>query len=537
MGRAKKQQQVGKCDGVAAETGKSDETKTTSWMYLWGFLVAVLSVLIAIIWSITFFSSTPANKSSGDNLNMERSYVPFSSRSKPAVYRTGKVKLKTLPSPYAHFAKNCAKAGVPVVLKNSVVMTWQASTNWIPSYLQSRLGSISGIYENENRWFGPYFDSTKPLVEHATRRNPYKTGITMDAGDFFDLLHSPKEGKYHYFTGSIDDLGEWAYLEIQPLDELLLLNQRLSSVNVWIGPPYVIAHCHYDGYHNFYAQLYGRKRFTLFSPTNWPGLYPFPFLHPSHAQAQVNASNQEDVENFRSIREVEAVEVILEPGELLYIPPLWFHEVESQSISISVNVWTDSHQTDLMVKMFSMPLPFESNDESSHGHEHLEWRGPHERRIGVAVFIHKILNKICEHHTCVDANTDRFFKPSSVQKMKKLYNQSTYFVFQLWRTRYRNLMRKGELPDRLPNNSDILCESGKSEDVKFTLKAEADVMRDVHYGSYIELVGQLVKGLPKETWPLWIGNFVEYVAASVVSDAKYVGIFLEHLNSCTKFLS
>ena len=535
-GRVKKKLRTKGTD-VSVGVVNNRDTYSTKWLHVLGFFVAVVSVLITTICGIALFSSTQRNESGGDIMGGS-SRMPPSNRSKTVVYKTGKVKVKTLSSPRVHFAKNCAKGGIPVVLKNNVVKTWQASTSWTPAYLQSKLSSLSGIYENENPWFGPYFDPTKPLVAHATRCNPYKTGITMDVDEFFNLLHRPKKGRYHYFTGSIEALGEWAYSEIQPLDELLLLNSRHSSVNVWIGQPYVIAHCHYDGYHNFYAQLYGKKKFTLFSPTNWPGLYPYPFLHPSHAQCQVNASYPRDVEHFPLIQEVEAEEVILGPGDLLYIPPLWFHEVESQSMSISVNVWTDSHQTELMMKVFSMPLPFESKEmPHRHRHKHLEWRSPHERQICGAIFIHRILNKISEYRTLVDVNDNRFFEPNDMQNTAEMYNQSTYFVLQLWRTRYRDLMRKGELPDRFPEEANILCESRKSKDAEFTLNADADMMKDVHFGSYVEMVGHLVKVIPEETLPVWIGNFVEYVAASVVSDVKYVGLFLKHLNSCTEYLN
>lgn len=43
-------------------------------------------------------------------------------------------------------------------------------------------------------------------------------------------------------------------------------------------------------YHNFFAQLQGRKAFKLFPPSAWRQLHVYPFLHPSHAQCQVCAN-------------------------------------------------------------------------------------------------------------------------------------------------------------------------------------------------------------------------------------------------------
>ena len=230
------------------------------------------------------------------------------------------------------FATTLAKMGRPVVVKDTIVSEWKALKHWSPSYLASRVGKFSGVYVNNNRWFGPYYDGRKPLTKYCPRSNPYLTDLVVPAEDFFQLLFKPNHGEYMYYTGDVDSVGLWAFDQIQPIEELLRLNPKSSSVNVWIGQPRVIAHCHYDGYHNFYVQLYGHKRFKLYHPSNWPGLYPYPFLHPSHAQAQVNLSHQGSRKRFSSVNRVEWFETVLGPGDLLYIPPLWFHEVESLDV-------------------------------------------------------------------------------------------------------------------------------------------------------------------------------------------------------------
>lgn len=522
MGRAKRTKQ----SLHSSSSGTSEESRR--WWYLWAALVGLISILIMAIWTIVHLSSY--------NTNEEIQY----SLSNKIFRNSSRVRVEILPSPDSSFARKCAKAGVPVVLRNSVIKKWKA-TKWSPPYLQSRVKSLTGIYENNNRWFGPYFDRSKPLLELATRRNPYKTNIKLTSDEFFKRLKYPQEAHYHYFTGDIEQLGDWAYSDIQPIKELLLLNPKRSSINTWIGQPSVVAHCHYDGYHNFYAQLSGIKKFTLLNPTNWPGLYPYPFLHPSHAQAQVNVSDLEDVRRFGLVRRVEAQEVVLEPGDLLYIPPLWFHEVESLSVSISVNVWTDSQQTEMMERIFSLPLPLQSDlyrhhPQPSHGgHEHIEWQDERELVIGAAVLVLKLLEHICRYHKCSDTSNDHFY---DAQNLPAGDSNGVYFVQQLWSTRYRYLMEAGELPSTPHKGAHILCE-GDSENSTVTEmvhRAGERIREDVHYGAYFEEVSQLVRSLPKETWQLWVGNYVEYIAANAVSDVKYVGLFLKHLSSCIKFL-
>lgn len=519
MGRAKKTQK--QAHDLATTSGGKENGR---WWYVWAALVALISVLVMLTWTITLFSRSDTNTESSNQHS-----PPGASNNSWKV--SGEVGVKILSSPDAAFARSCTKGGVPVVLKNTIIKKWVAQ-KWSPIYLRTKLKTLRGIYENNNRWFGPYFILSKPLIEHAVRKNPYKTDIELSSDDFFQRLDKPSQNRYHYFSGDIDQLGDWAYSEIQPIQELLLPNPKRSSINAWIGQPHVIAHCHYDGYHNFYAQLYGIKKFTLFRPTNWPGLYPYPFLHPSHAQAQVNASSEEDVEAFGLVRRVEAMEVVLGPGDLLYIPPLWFHEVESLSISISVNVWTDSQQTELVERIFSLPLPLDY-DEATHRHEHAHWQGARERRIAAAILIFRLLEHVCRYHICKQPNTDVFFDQSNMAKLK---DEQSYFVQQLWSTRYKHLMEKGELPEIFHGDKHILCEGGESQDLQAAVSASEAILKDVHYGAYLEEVSQLVRGLPQDTWELWVGNYVEYIAADVVDKVEHVGLFLKHLTSCTKIL-
>lgn len=45
----------------------------------------------------------------------------------------------------------------------------------------------------------------------------------------------------------------------------------------------------------------------------------------------------------------------------MYIPPFWFHEVESLSNSISINVWYKSMQVTKMEQAWNENLPFQIN--------------------------------------------------------------------------------------------------------------------------------------------------------------------------------
>ena len=56
-------------------------------------------------------------------------------------------------------------------------------------------------------------------------------------------------------------------------------------------------------------------------------MYLYPKLHPHYHQSQVDFSNP-NVDLFPEFPNGKGYEVIVKPGDLMYIPPYWFHRVE-----------------------------------------------------------------------------------------------------------------------------------------------------------------------------------------------------------------
>ena len=54
-----------------------------------------------------------------------------------------------------------------------------------------------------------------------------------------------------------------------------------------------------------------------------------------------------DIAGHPAAQRTSAYSVTLGPNEALYLPPLWFHFVESVSPNVGVNLWTDSLPSDI----------------------------------------------------------------------------------------------------------------------------------------------------------------------------------------------
>jgi hypothetical protein len=186
----------------------------------------------------------------------------------------------------------------------------------------------------------------------------------MSSVDFFlKLLRPPPYEDFYYYTDNVDTLG-LAAADLHPVEPLMVKTKDFNAddaykyrwTNVWIGPSGVTTHLHYDVYHNFYAQIHGWKRFILFPPENFNYLYLYPFLHPGGQSSQVNLDDI-NLEKFPDFKHARAIEAVLGPGDVLYLPPLWFHEVIALDLSMSVSVWTHPKETKAMWDLPNHPLP------------------------------------------------------------------------------------------------------------------------------------------------------------------------------------
>lgn len=101
---------------------------------------------------------------------------------------------------------------------------------------------------------------------------------------------------------------------------------------------------HFDSSHNLACVAAGRRRFMLLPPQSAPDLYLGPpDTAPTAAPMTVAHLHAPDFERFPRLRQALDAALVAElaPGDAIYIPPLWFHQVESldPQLNILVNYW------------------------------------------------------------------------------------------------------------------------------------------------------------------------------------------------------
>ncbi|XP_037080929.1 bifunctional peptidase and arginyl-hydroxylase JMJD5-like isoform X2 [Pollicipes pollicipes] len=120
--------------------------------------------------------------------------------------------------------------------------------------------------------------------------------------------------------------------------EYCWLGERQSvHTNVWLGPAGTVSPLHHDPKHNCLVQVFGCKYVQVFAPEEAARLYP----HEGallHNTSRVDAERP-DLVRFPLFAEARGWQTVLGPGEVLYMPPGWWHYVRSLSVSCSVSFW------------------------------------------------------------------------------------------------------------------------------------------------------------------------------------------------------
>jgi hypothetical protein len=152
----------------------------------------------------------------------------------------------------------------------------------------------------------------------------------MTMRDYLDLVASWPGGLPPYVGN----------LEIHALNALCHWPGYFSKMGpprFWLGPAGTVTplHCDYDD--NIFAQVWGTKRIFLVPPHHDEFLYvreANPVLYGSPFDPE-----RPDFDAYPLARRAAPVECIVGPGEMLYVPAGWYHQVRALTFSLSVNRW------------------------------------------------------------------------------------------------------------------------------------------------------------------------------------------------------
>jgi hypothetical protein len=152
----------------------------------------------------------------------------------------------------------------------------------------------------------------------------------MSMGAYLDLVESGVHALPPY-------LGNLELRELNSLCHWPTYFDKMGPPRFWVGPAGTVTplHCDYDD--NIFAQIWGTKRIFLSPP------HHDEFLYPREANAILFGSpfdpEAPDFDKFPLARQATMIEVIVHPGDMLYVPAGWYHQVRALTFSLSSNRW------------------------------------------------------------------------------------------------------------------------------------------------------------------------------------------------------
>lgn len=238
------------------------------------------------------------------------------------------------------FWRDILPAGRPVVMRG-LVADWPAtaagrdSAQALARYLKRMdngrpVGAMLGAASIGGRFF---YNSDLSDFNFRAETVPLASALDMLAG----LADAPSPGAF-----AVQSVPTRAHLpDFEHENRMRLLPDRLEP-RIWIGNQVTIA-AHHDPSENIACVTAGSRAFTLFPPEQVANLYPGPFeLTPAGPIISMVDFDAPDLERYPRFPEAMANALVaeLEPGDAIYIPYLWWHQVRSlDRINMLVNYW------------------------------------------------------------------------------------------------------------------------------------------------------------------------------------------------------
>lgn len=211
---------------------------------------------------------------------------------------------------------------IPTVLRG-FAREWAAVRRWSLSSMAQQCGSTPVRVQILER--GQEFVTTMPF-DRGIRLMQSQEGAT--ARYYIQQIAVPSRlrpslGSTEGFVGPKGALGR----------RLLQDEQRL-----WAGPAGTMTPLHIDLSHNFFVQLVGRKRFMLLDPSHHAAV-GFPDYRLAKLRRSALDLERPDLDRYPSMRDAQIKVVELGPGDALFLPHSWWHQVRSLEDSVSLSHW------------------------------------------------------------------------------------------------------------------------------------------------------------------------------------------------------
>jgi Cupin-like domain len=224
--------------------------------------------------------------------------------------------------PREEFVERYVRGCRPVVITD-VAQDWPALERWSAQYLKDKFGNLEVEIQAE-RNADCNFEANK--LDHRRK---------VMLGAFVDQVLSGGATNDYYLTANNEVLRrpEFAPLlnDVGSLPSVCERAQLPYAASFWFGPAGTNTPLHHDTLMLFHTQVVGRKRWRLISPLQTPRVYNYlNVFSPIDLDAP-------DFHRYPDFSGVRILDVTVEPGETMFLPLGWWHQVSGLDIGLSMS--------------------------------------------------------------------------------------------------------------------------------------------------------------------------------------------------------
>ena len=219
----------------------------------------------------------------------------------------------------------------PVILSGEMA-DWPALSQWTPDHLRAVIGERTVEYQGDRD-------------AHA-RYEPDKGAHRREAsfGRFLDLLAASATGNDAYITAYNSHRNVEAFAPLQRdlgrLDKFLSHAPDRSAAMLWIGAGGSFTPLHHDLTNNFIAQICGRKRLKIIAAAEAGRLQNHEYVFSRIVDLDKTPLPAE-------LGQTTIHDVVLNPGEIIFMPIGWWHQVRAIDFSITATytnfIWKNDY--------------------------------------------------------------------------------------------------------------------------------------------------------------------------------------------------
>jgi Cupin-like domain len=225
----------------------------------------------------------------------------------------------------------------------------EVTRKWNDEYLKQKMRFVAAHVEESKTNHFMYWNGNRDRI--FRKYVPPTDIITMKFDEWLEVAKKADETKstnstthYYFMTG----VGAGDNLRSYISQDLSIFSSRKNNffvsnvaankgIQCRFGMRGIIAEAHFDSGRNMVAMIKGAKRYILNPPHECKKLGIISDVkHPSYRHSVIDWSDisQATSKGFDS---VNAIDTIVQAGEVLYIPSYWFHYIVSLQYSVQCN--------------------------------------------------------------------------------------------------------------------------------------------------------------------------------------------------------